>query len=227
MGVVKTVDNQTIRFNGNTMYPTIIQIEVKRKLTSGEIQLAELIYKDSIPYEKVWIIRGGLFEIPDTSKNAMTPFGNIHLPNSDYDKIKDFSSVDVNKIRWFIHEMAHVWQYYAMDLNVASRGILLGIKGGYEYHSSDGRLLAYFYDLNGADKNKEFKNLNIEQQADIISHFYITKYYPIDANKILGTNLFSQQNQRAYILREFLKNPNNKVPQSRALGGYYRPQYKK
>ena len=93
-----------------------------RKLTSGEIALARLIFKESIPYEKVRIVRGGLLGIPDNSRNAMTPFGEIHLPIKVYDVIKDFSGPLTNKEdnqRWFIHEMTHIWQYFAMDLSVA------------------------------------------------------------------------------------------------------------
>lgn len=37
-----------------------IKIGTKRKLTSGEIAMSQLVFKDSIDYSKVWIHLGGL-----------------------------------------------------------------------------------------------------------------------------------------------------------------------
>ncbi len=182
-----------------------------RKLTSGEIALARLIFKESIPYEKVRIVRGGLLGIPDNSRNAMTPFGEIHLPIKVYDVIKDFSGPLTNKEdnqRWFIHEMTHIWQYFAMDLSVACRGVRLASIGGYTERDTSGRLMAYAYDLLGIDRGKEFKDFNIEQQADIVCHYYLVKYH---ANYVSQEpqlrNLISQQSRREYVLRDFLRNP--------------------
>lgn len=39
---------------------TAIKIDTKRLLTSGEVALAQLIFKNSIDYTKVYIRRGGL-----------------------------------------------------------------------------------------------------------------------------------------------------------------------
>ena len=102
--------------------PVHVELPSKsRQLTSGEIALARFIFKDSIPYEKVRIVRGGLLGIPNHSRNAMTPYGKIHLPIEAYDVIKDFSNSSLKEYEescsWFIHEMAHVWQYFAMDLS--------------------------------------------------------------------------------------------------------------
>lgn len=153
----------------------------------------------------------------------MTPFGEIHLPSKDYDEIKDFSStkaVDAeHKKRWFIHEMAHVWQYFAMGISVACRGVSLAIKGGYDKKHKSGRLMAYAYDLLGADARKEFKDFNIEQQADIICHYYLVQY---ERQFVLRTPAFnyllSEQANRKYILREFLVNPTNKKLKSEQQG---------
>ena len=182
-----------------------------RKLTLGEIALARLIFKDSIPYEKVRIVRGGLLGMPDHSRNAMTPYGKIHLPIKVYDVIKDFSGPLTDKEdnqRWFIHEMTHVWQYFAMDLNVACRGVRLASIGGYSERDTSGRLMAYAYDLLGIDRGREFKDFNIEQQADIVCHYYLVKYH---ANYVFQEpqlrNLINQQSRREYVLRDFLRNP--------------------
>lgn len=218
MGVVKEQTEQTYMFNGNTVFPVILTVETKRKLTKNEVNLARLVYKDSIPYDKVWIIRGGLLGMPNSSNNAMTPFGMIHMPSRDYDIIKDFTvRKDTGDIRWFIHEMAHVWQYYAMDLSVACRGVALKAKGGYEADAK-----AYAYDLFGADAKKEFKDFNIEQQAQIIAHYFLVKYYPTTARNYLSSLLISQQQNRKYILKDFLVNPKNKILKSIDWGKNYR-----
>ena len=218
MGVVKEQTEQTYMFNGNTVFPVILTVEVKRKLTKSEVDLARLVYKDSIPYDKVWIIKGGLLEMPNSSNNAMTPFGMIHMPSQAYDTIKDFAAKkDTDDIRWFIHEMAHVWQYYAMDLSVACRGVALKAKGGYEADAK-----AYAYDLFGADAKKEFKDFNIEQQAQIIAHYFLVKYYPTTARNYLSSLLISQQQNRKYILKDFLVNPKNKILKSIDWGKNYR-----
>lgn len=219
MGVVKEQTEQTYMFNGNTVFPVILTVEVKRKLTKSEVDLARLVYKDSIPYDKVWIIKGGLLEMPNSSNNAMTPYGNIYLPSHHYDKIPDFTidNKQSDNIRWFIHEMAHVWQYYAMDISVACRGIMLQLKGGYDSNAK-----AYAYDLLGADSKKEFKDFNIEQQAEIIAHYFWMKYYPATAKKYLSYLLISQQQNRKYILRDFLVNPKNKILKSINWGKNYR-----
>ena len=161
------------------------------------------MYKDPIPYDKVWIFRGDLLGMPNSSNNAMTPFGDIYLPDNYYDNIPDFTvNIKSDNIRWFIHEMAHVWQYYAMDLSADAK--------------------AYAYDLFGVDAKKEFKDFNIEQQAEIIAHYFLVKHYPTTAKSLLSSLLISQQQNRKYILKDFLVNPKNKILQSVHWGKNYR-----
>ncbi|WP_151751962.1 zinc protease [Acinetobacter bereziniae] len=146
---------------------TAIKIDTKRLLTSGEVALAQLIFKNSIDYTKVYIRRGGLGGIPDASKNAMTPFGEIHLPEENYVKVKDFSlSKEASDKIWFIHEMTHVWQHQLGYKNFGI-GIEIGLKGGYTSESK-----AYDYDLLCNDQDKEFHEFNMEQQGEIISHYF-------------------------------------------------------
>lgn len=147
-----------------------INIDSRRLLTAREIILAREVFKDSIDYSQVKIINGGLLGLPNLSNNAMTPFGDIHLPSEDYKNTKDFGLSDVKpslKI-WFIHEMTHVWQFQH-GYNNAKSGINTGINGGYTEKS-----LAYKYDLN--DKSKKFNQYNMEQQAEIVSHYFDATY---------------------------------------------------
>ena len=53
MGVVTEQIAQTIAFNGNTVAPVTVTVDVKRQLTNDEVKLAQAVYKNSIPYEKV------------------------------------------------------------------------------------------------------------------------------------------------------------------------------
>ncbi|WP_049227163.1 hypothetical protein [Neisseria sicca] len=204
----------------NTGSPIVVPLPPEsRELTAGEISLAKLMFKDSIPYKKVRIVRGELLGMPDHSENAMTPFGEIHLPSKKYDEIKDFSRGTEEEKRWFIHEMAHVWQYFAMDICVACRGVGISTKGGYLQKHPSGRLMAYFYDLLGADAKKEFKDFNIEQQADIICHYFLVKYHKSYVVKLSNLpTLLAEQSRREYVLRDFLKNPLDKKLKSVAWG---------
>lgn len=197
-------------------HPTTVRVDRRRKLTAGEIAMAQPIFKDSINYSSVEIIRGGLLSMPDSSKNAMTPFGSIHLPHESYEKISDFSkSTSMSKI-WFIHEMAHVWQY-SIGLNVAFRGVEIGLRGGYK----DAK--AYDYDLDGKDKNKNFTEFNFEQQAELISHYFDAVYLSIDGHKDRAMHQKNSKNlvTLTNILKDFLNNPKNQMLISKNYGEIY------
>ena len=68
----------------------------QRSLTAGEIMLAKKVFKYSINYNNTKIVRGKLLGMPNTSNNAMTPFGNIHFPEIIYDTISNFSKGSVD-----------------------------------------------------------------------------------------------------------------------------------
>jgi len=190
-----------------------IKIGTKRKLTSGEIAMSQLVFKDSIDYSKVWIHLGGL--IHTRTGNAMTPAGEIYLPKDDYLKITDFSIAKPNVRHWFIHEMTHVWQY-----QMGATNGLLGIKqlcnGGYtsEVNSVDSgqnELKAYDTDLMGRDLNKKFQDFNFEQQGRIIEFWfdaiYLQKISPSRAHHQKSLKLLGYIER---ILRDFLLSPKDK-----------------
>lgn len=199
--------------------PTVIKIDNERYLTSGEIAMAKLIFKDSIDYYKVKIIRGGILGAPDLAGAAMTPAGHIHLPNQEYLKNKDFSSKEKNTAEdkhWFIHEMTHVWQYQ-MGANIVWHWANQFCRGGYvsTVHTTDtpknGDIKAYTTDISASDANKKFNEFNFEQQGRIIEFWYDACYLQLD-------NPQRSHHQRSLqllgyterILREFLYNPKDK-----------------
>ncbi|WP_343580693.1 zinc protease [Acinetobacter sp.] len=183
-----------------------VKVSSQRTLTAREITLAREVFKDSIDYSKVKIINGGLLGMPNASKNAMTPFGSIHLPSEDYDTTKDFGldTTDATLKIWFIHEMTHVWQYQH-GFNNARAGINTGINGGYTQRS-----LAYEYSL--ADISKKFNEYNMEQQAEIVSHYFdATHMYQTTHNspRLHKQNVMNLPRLRQ-VLSDFLVNPDNK-----------------
>lgn len=185
--------------------PTVIKVDNERYLTSGEIEMAKLIFKNSIKYSIVKIKCGGLFGVPDKTGNAMTPAGYIHLPTEDYKANRDFSLpiVKATVKHWFIHEMTHVWQYQH-GFSPAVSGAAIGLCGGY-----GDRALAYNYDL--SKEIKRFNEYNMEQQGDIVADYFDVIYpFQIPHDRID----LHQQHVKNFIklkmvLKDFLVNPSD------------------
>ncbi|WP_395304353.1 type IV secretion protein Rhs [Enterobacter sp. ECC-019] len=120
-----------------------------RKLTSGEIALARMVFGNRINYEKVKIHRGSYlpFGLQD-EHTAMTPNGEIYFR---YWYRDDFSTSLPFLRHLFIHEMSHVWQR-ERGMNVMARGLISWLVS-YRY-TLDGRLLSEY---------------PMEQQAQIIA----------------------------------------------------------
>jgi type VI secretion system secreted protein VgrG len=139
--------------------------ETGRALTAGETAMARDIFKDAVDYSQVKVHRGGLLGIPNLNNNAMTPRGEIHLPDKSYRE--DFSATEEHfpKIL-FIHEMAHVWQFQ-LGYSLVFNGAIILAKGGYNSGAP-----AYQYNLGGKDRDKKFYQFNMEQQASIIAHYF-------------------------------------------------------
>ncbi|BBF84920.1 hypothetical protein DLM_1296 [Aquitalea magnusonii] len=143
-----------------------------RPMTAGEITMAKTVFKDAIDYSLVKIHKGGLFGQPDRSDNAMTPKGEIHFPSSAYEPDFSAPSVEPGTQVWFIHEMTHVWQYQ-LGYSVVWAGIKLSTRGGYSDDGVKGQPApAYRYNLDGEDKGKTMPDFNMEQQAQLVSHYF-------------------------------------------------------
>ncbi|WP_083370161.1 PAAR domain-containing protein [Chromobacterium sphagni] len=156
----------------STVNHTLPKATDTRGMTPGEIAMARTVFKNSLDYSKVKIHRGGLFGQPNRSGNAMTPRGEIHFPDSDYKE--DFSTLSPEMKIWFIHEMTHVWQYQ-LGYNVVFGGMKIGLKGGYGQGAP-----AYRYNLKGEDKGKIMSQFNMEQQGDLIAHYFAATQLQLD-----------------------------------------------
>jgi hypothetical protein len=143
-----------------------------RKLTSGEIKMLRPIFKNSIYYEDVYIHNGEWlpFGIQD-DHTAMCPNGEIFIPTLEFKE--DFSTAPNPKDKiWFMHEMSHVWQWNrGYRGRIKSKGAFYGF---ISWSSKRGDRWVYEYYCPG-NKDKKLSEFNMEQQAEIISHYFGAK----------------------------------------------------
>jgi len=100
-----------------------------------------------------------------------------------------------------IHELTHVWQYQ-QGFKTWLGGLFLFVSGGYR------RRRAYLYPK--LSDICHFGMLNMEQQADLLAHYYASCY--------LKGNIYNAQNQTFQkILKSFIDDPCQKewLPQCR------------
>ncbi|ERS01182.1 zinc protease [Acinetobacter sp. COS3] len=211
--IVANATAKLSKLKNNQSPPTTeIKIETKRKLTSGEIKMCQLVFKDAIDYSKVWLHIGGF--IHSATGNAMTPAGEIMLPRSEYLETPDFSQTIGENRHWFIHEMTHVWQYQ-MGTSVGWLGLKQLCKGGYTSNvqsaDSGGELKAYDTDILGRDSGKKFNEFNFEQQGRLIEFWfdacYLQNVNPSRPHHIQSLKLLGYVER---ILRDFILNPHDK-----------------
>jgi len=155
------------RDTGKSLVEHTLQVESdNRELTTGEIAMAKLIFRDAIDYNLVKVHSSEYLPFglqPDNT--AMTPNGELYFNENYY---KDDFSVQTDDLKhWFMHEMVHVWQYQ-LGYPVKWKGISL-------HPGSLWGLLGdpYKYEI---DNNKKINDFNMEQQGDIIADYYSIKY---------------------------------------------------
>ena len=126
-----------------------------RSLTAGEIELARSVFRDSIDYSKVRLIRGKWW--PFQPRNAaMAPMGNVYFHPAGGGWSNDFSQENVRRQAFFIHEMVHVWQAQA--------------KGRFYLPLMRHPFCRYSYQLK---PGKPFDRYGLEQQAEIVTHRFL------------------------------------------------------
>jgi len=185
----------TSKVNVGSSVKTVTVKGNARELTPGEIKMCGPIFKNSIFYSNVRIHKGEWLPFdmqPDDT--AMSPNGEIYFPTGKFQE--DFSqALDIKDKGWFVHEMTHVWQW-----NRGYRGRIV-VKGGLYGLAAlvFGQKRIYGYDAK-TDKNKKFSDFNMEQQADIIEHYFRAKY--------LGDIAYTPRLPfLEHILAEFLREP--------------------
>lgn len=217
--IIKTITDK-LDAHDKELKASVINLQLKRTLTTGEIAMSRLIFKNAIDYSKVLIHMGGAFH--SKYNVAMTPAGELILPIEDFKKTPDFSIAPAGDDRhWFMHEMVHVWQHQN-GANVGWLGAKLFCKGGYtsKVNSTDSgadTLKAYDTDIGGRDVHKKFQEYNMEQQAAIIAMWFDAVHlHNIEPQRPHHQRSLRLQGHLNKILVDFLKNPNDKslIPES-------------
>lgn len=127
----------------------------RRLLTPAEISLCRSIFGQAIDYDQVTVFnrKWWLFQHP---RVTMAPDGNLWFhPKSDL-FCDDFCGSPRNVQALFIHEMVHVWQH--------QQGVFLPF-ARHPFSRYDYELL----------EGKRFARYGIEQQAEIVSHYFLLK----------------------------------------------------
>ena len=176
-----------------------------RSLTHGEAVMVNQLFSFAIDLSSVKIHehKYAIFQSPNF---VMTPNGEIYFPTAPLNP--DFAIAPVEDIRVFMHEMVHVWQHQ-MGMWVKTRG-LFSWYVNYKYELQNGKLLS---------------NYGMEQQAGIISDYYLLITYGLsvwkkkayEKNKSNPINLPPYKSEFDYCmsayqnnLQLFLKNPRDK-----------------
>lgn len=165
-----------------------------RPMTSGEIAMARLLFRDAIDYSRVRIYgRGFLWFGLQHPHVAISPNGNIYFTAARY--LEDFSASTPRDQHWFIHEMTHVWQYQ-LGYPVLLRGAI--------------RLfLRYDYVL---DANRRLSDYDMEAQGELLADYFALRFLgnpqAMGANgKVHSGELWLYER----VLRDFLPDPARKA----------------
>lgn len=173
--------------------PSFLMRVLRRPLTIGETAMARSVFRDAIDYARVRVVRGSFLPFGLQDQNtAMTPRGSLHFMPAQYRD--DFSREGNGGKLFFIHEMVHVWQYQ-LGYGVLLHGVLLALCGGYI------RQRAYRYNAQAGGILSDF---NMEQQGDIIAHYFGARQLGIPA-------YVAKLPQLQDILQGFLLDPSDRA----------------
>lgn len=173
----------------------------QRKLTSGEINLAKTIFKDSINYDKVRVHDTCVYPFGiQKADRAMARLNAVSFPGPTY--ASDFSlDSDPKKQSVFIHELVHVWQHQNKILNP-----IMAYIGECLHHKFNDQA-CYFYRL---DAGKDLVQYNVEQQAAMIQDYFLLTRHGVDQsykNRHLESSIADKQSAYESVLKNFLENP--------------------
>ncbi|UOO80795.1 DUF4157 domain-containing protein [Uruburuella testudinis] len=160
-----------------------------RRLGASEIAAARRLFGSSIDYSRVKIYRG----IPclPSLNVAVAPCNHIYFPRDNCPP--DFTRAAPNYQIWLMHELTHVWQHQ-QGYRPWLGGLLLALTGGYRKRS------AYVYPP--LQHITRFSALNMEQQADLLAHYYAARYLDWPRYRI-ELPMFQTA------LKDFLNNPHD------------------
>lgn len=127
-----------------------------RRLTPGEVALAQRVFGAAIRLDPVRVHAGGF------GRFAVTVGSHLFLP--DGLRQDDFAVAEPLTRALFIHELVHVWQFQTRPLRTLASWARAVLTGGY-----GPGLPAYRYSLPfGA-----FATLGLERQASVVEHAFL------------------------------------------------------
>jgi len=188
-GVITTSD---------TLGTSIVPVQVpshERRLTQGEIEMAQLVFGDAIDYSLVRIHNHGYWMLvgmqPDNT--VVAPNGEIYFPKDLYRD--DFSRENLDLQKLFIHEMTHAWQYqlgYNIKLTRGPRPNM-----SYRYQLDEVRLL---------------RDYNMEAQGDILADYFLATFRDSHSKRNRATDqaMLDIRANLKRTLAQFLSSPGDK-----------------
>jgi type VI secretion system secreted protein VgrG len=161
-----------------------------RKLTQGEEALAKLMFGNSIDYSKV-LIRNKkyrVFGFPPADDVIVTPDGTMYCGPASFKE--DFTEGgNPHSIRYFIHEMVHVWQYQ-LGYPMVIAGIASVFRANYDYTLK---------------KDSKLSDFKIEGQANIISDYAMYVIFPDSTEVYSSKTRYKKEPYSFQELREIVK----------------------
>lgn len=169
-----------------------------RKLTENEIKLAQTIFGDSIDYDAVTISSKKTF-LFQPENYAMTVSNTVYMDNRYSEDYTLETNPHLHAL--LIHELTHVWQYQNKIYNPLVEAAGLALRHKFNYRQ------AYEFDL---VKGKDLMEYGLEQQAEIIEEYFLTKHKGMSAHLDRCINKCSDAERLELyesVLDNFLKNP--------------------
>jgi hypothetical protein len=131
-----------------------------RGLTAGERALLAPLFRDSVDYHAVRIVRGRAFPLQGP-RTLVTIRDVVYAPREVY--CDDFAYADLDRQAVLVHEVAHVWQHQN-GIAVFSGAVRALVASGGRYSR------AYYYDL---VPGRDLIEYGVEQQAMILEHYFL------------------------------------------------------
>jgi hypothetical protein len=149
---------------------------------------------------------------------GFTPFARINVGERAY--AQDWVPADlsdpkkVEDAHFFLHELAHVWQYYVgirkirMYFQARRQGRRLLHAHGKKVYSYNMTAAMYSYPVGGPDE--DLLDFNMEQQCDIIADYFTLKLWNRKPTNLWGYAPASE-GQLQSVLAQFLADPSYPV----------------
>ncbi|WP_323030642.1 hypothetical protein [Brachymonas denitrificans] len=172
----------------------------RRHLTAAEIALVQPLFRDGLDYAQIRIQSGGWLGLPHMTRAALAHGNTLVFPprlvRHDFAEANDATKV------WFVHELVHAWQWQR-GFRLWRHGVRLALRGGY------GRLQRAYRYQHLLPHTERFCDLNMEQQADLIAHYFDAAFLQGDGSVHDRTKHVEQLPHYRALLADFLVNPCN------------------